>query len=85
MKKVFLFICITWLFYGCGGGNKGQLTGVLNRPSWYQPDPYGMVYIPSGSYGMGPSDQDVPYTITSQTRNVTVHAFYMDYTAITNN
>jgi formylglycine-generating enzyme required for sulfatase activity len=34
---------------------------------------------------MGPSDQDVPYSMTSQQKTVTVQAFYMDETEITNN
>ncbi|MBK8846424.1 MAG: SUMF1/EgtB/PvdO family nonheme iron enzyme [Bacteroidetes bacterium] len=85
MKKLILIFSLAVVLAGCGGGNKGQLTGVLNRPSWYQPDPYGMVFIPSGSYTMGPSDQDVPYALTSQSRTVSVHAFYMDETEITNN
>lgn len=69
----------------CGGGNRGQLTGALNRERWYQADPYGMVFIPSGAYNMGPSDQDVPYAMTAQSKTVSVHAFYMDNTEITNN
>lgn len=70
---------------GCGGSGNGELTGVLHRDKWYQPDPYGMVYIPSGSYNMGPSDQDVPYAVTAQSKSVTIPAFYMDHTEITNN
>jgi sulfatase modifying factor 1 len=34
---------------------------------------------------MGPSDQDVPYAITAQGKTVTIPAFYMDNTEITNN
>ena len=48
-------------------------------------DPYGMLYIPMGSYNMGPSDQDVPYALTTQAKTVSVQAFYMDETEITNN
>ncbi|HRI42394.1 MAG TPA: SUMF1/EgtB/PvdO family nonheme iron enzyme [Bacteroidia bacterium] len=70
---------------GCGSGNKGELTGVLHREKWYQADPYGMVYIPAGSYNMGPSDQDVNYSLTAQSKTVTIPAFYMDHTEITNN
>jgi sulfatase modifying factor 1 len=70
---------------GCGSSNNGELTGVLHREKWFQPDPYGMVFIPSGSYNMGPSDQDVPYAVTAQSKTVTVPAFYMDNTEITNN
>jgi len=63
----------------------GQLVGVQGRPEFYQPDPYGMLFIPMGSYNMGPGDQDVPYALTSQSKTVSVQAFYMDETEITNN
>ena len=88
MKKIG-FLCSIVLFglmfSGCGSGSKGELTGVLNREKWYQADPYGMVFIPSGSYHMGPSDEDVPYAVTAQAKSVTIPAFYMDNTEITNN
>jgi len=85
MKRIFLFITIALVLSSCGGGNRGQLVGTQGREKWYQPDPYGMVFIPSGSYNMGPSDQDVPYALTAQSRTVSVHAFYMDDTEISNN
>jgi gliding motility-associated lipoprotein GldK len=34
---------------------------------------------------MGPSDQDVPYAVTAQSKTVTLPAFWMDNTEITNN
>jgi gliding motility-associated lipoprotein GldK len=52
---------------------------------WNPTDPYGMVYIPQGTYNMGPSDQDVPFANVSQSKTVSVGAFYMDETEITNN
>ncbi|MGQ3015419.1 MAG: gliding motility lipoprotein GldK, partial [Flavobacteriales bacterium] len=58
--------------YSCGDPYGGQLVGAQNRPKWYQPDPFGMVYVPMGSYNMGPSDQDVPSNFTSQSKTVTV-------------
>ena len=85
MRKLIIASAVLIILSSCGSGNRGQLIGVQKRPKWYQPDPYGMVYIPSGSYNMGPSDQDVPYSLTAQSRTVTVHAFYMDNTEITNN
>src|ERR1051325_10481637 len=84
-KAGLLVLLTAAIISGCGGGNKGQLTGVLNREKWYQADPYGMVYIPGGSFNMGPSDQDVPYAITAQSKTVTIPAFYMDNTESTNN
>ncbi|NNM15138.1 MAG: SUMF1/EgtB/PvdO family nonheme iron enzyme [Bacteroidia bacterium] len=85
MKKLIVISFSALILASCGNSNNGQLTGVQKRQKWFQPDPYGMVYIPSGSYNMGPSDQDVPYGLTSQSRTVTVHAMYMDNTEITNN
>ena len=83
--KAFLFALASVVFAGCSSSNNGELTGVMKREKWYQPDPYGMVYIPAGSFNMGPSDQDVPYALTAQAKTVTVQPFYMDNTEITNN
>ncbi|HLG36414.1 MAG TPA: SUMF1/EgtB/PvdO family nonheme iron enzyme [Bacteroidia bacterium] len=85
LKSLLILAVLAQLLSGCGGGEQGQLTGVLKRPKWYQADPYGMVYIPAGSYNMGPSDQDVPYAVVSQSKTVTIPAFYMDNTEISNN
>jgi formylglycine-generating enzyme len=85
MKRLLISFTILLILSSCGGGNRGQLVGSQKREKWYQADPYGMVFIPSGSYNMGPSDQDVPYAVVAQSRTVSVHAFYMDNTEITNN
>lgn len=85
MRNLILLFVAATLLSSCGGGNRGQLVGSQGREPWYQADPFGMVFIPSGSYTMGPSDQDVPYALVSQSRTVSVHAFYMDETEITNN
>jgi len=87
MKKFLIIIsCIAILFLGsCKNNGNGELIGVQGRGNFYQPTPYGMLFIPPGSYQMGPSDQDVPYSMTSQQKTVTVQAFYMDETEITNN
>lgn len=86
LKSIGLLLPIGMLVLaGCGSSNKGELTGVMGREKWFQPDPYGMVYIPAGSFNMGNGDQDVTYAITSQSKTVTMPAFYMDNTEITNN
>ena len=85
MKRLIISSAVLLLLSSCGGGNRGQLVGVQPRERWYQADPYGMVFIPSGAFNMGPSDQDVPYAVIAQSRTVSVHAFYMDNTEITNN
>ncbi|MEI7594653.1 MAG: SUMF1/EgtB/PvdO family nonheme iron enzyme [Bacteroidota bacterium] len=86
MKKISLIaVVLIALLSSCGDTGKGYLIGVQDREVWFQPDPYGMLFIPQGSYNMGPSDQDVPYSQTAQSKTVSVQAFYMDETEITNN
>lgn len=85
MKKLLFITGAVVALGSCGGGFQGQLIGVQNRPKWYQADPYGMVYMPMGSYNMGESDQDVPQSFVSQSKTVSVQAFYMDQTEISNN
>jgi len=87
MKKFLIIIAIfaTLTIIGCKNSGSGELTGVQGRDGFYQPTPYGMLFIPPGSYQMGPSGQDVPYSLTAQAKTVTVQAFYMDETEITNN
>ncbi|MCB0430260.1 MAG: SUMF1/EgtB/PvdO family nonheme iron enzyme [Flavobacteriales bacterium] len=80
------WIVLAFLAGGCGGYyDNGELTGVLGRPKWYMDDPYGTIYIPMGSYNMGPSDQEVPYAQTAHSKTVSVQAYYMDDTEISNN
>ena len=85
MKKLLIVGFVALILSSCMNDAGGQLTGVLGRQVWYQPDPYGMLYIPPGSYNMGPNDQDAPYSYTSKSKTVSVQAFYMDETEITNN
>ncbi len=84
MKKLLLLGFIVPFFIGCNS-RSGNLTGVLGRPV-YQPEiPLGMVYVPSGSYDMGENDQDVPFLHQTRAKTVSVQAFYIDQTEITNN
>jgi len=85
MKRFFvLYALLVLVATSCYNGN-GELVGVLNRPVWYDYDPYGTVYIGAGAYNMGASSQDVPFAHTSRSKTVSVQAFYMDITEITNN
>jgi len=69
----------------CAQRDNGQLVGVLDRPAWNGINPYGMVYIPSGTLHIGPSDQDVNHTLVQRPRTISIQGFYMDDTEITNN
>lgn len=85
MKKILLLSSVVALLSGCAGSGNGELIGGTDRLVWNPTDPYGMVFIPQGSFVMGPSDQDVPFANVSTNQRVSVGAFYMDETEITNN
>ena len=88
MKKIkyILISTLAIILSACSGGSgTGELIGVQKRQIFNPTDPYGMVFIPQGSFIMGPSDQDVPFANVSQSKRVSVGAFYMDETEITNN
>jgi len=78
-------VVIISILTGCGTSNNGELVGVLDRPEWFEPDPYGMQFVPMGSFNMGPSGQDVPFNLTGQIKTVSIDPFWMDDTEITNN
>src|SRR4030043_772689 len=86
MKKVILSALILLLILtGCGSSNNGELTGVLGRKKFFEPEPFEMAFIPAGNFIMGPSDQDAVFAMNSISKSVTVDAFWMDQTEITNN
>lgn len=85
MKRLtYIFIILITTLSACNREN-GELIGVQGRPDFYQPVPYGMLLIPQGSFTMGNTDQDVPGARVSETKVVSIAAFYMDQTEITNN
>ncbi len=85
MKKLFFFLILLAIFSSCSNTGNGELIGVSDRSKFYQPDPYGMTFVPLGHYTMGVGEQDVPYTQMNSPKTVTVSSFYMDETEITNN
>jgi gliding motility-associated lipoprotein GldK len=86
MKQIYFLIVILvgGLLSGCGGGgDRGELLGVSQR-TFRAEVPYGMVYIPSGTFLMGQTDQDITFSQIAQTKQVTIPAFFMDQTEVTN-
>lgn len=65
--------------------NDGQLHGVAPSSRWVPSRPIGMVYVPSGTFHMGSSDEDINYTYTARNKSVSISGFWMDATEITNN
>ena len=61
----------------------GEVTGV-GGSYWSEPTPYGMVLIDRGSIAMGPGKDDSIQGIKADPRGVSVDAFWMDETEITN-
>jgi formylglycine-generating enzyme required for sulfatase activity len=85
MRKALCISVLVIFLYSCGGSKSGELTGVQDRPSYFEPEPSGMVFIPQGSFNMGPSDQQVTWSRNSMSKTVSVDAFWIDETEITNN
>ena len=64
----------------------GQLKGTdVGSAKYVLPRPYGMVFIPSGTFHMGPSDEDISASFTARNKQVSLNEFWMDATEITNN
>jgi formylglycine-generating enzyme required for sulfatase activity len=90
MKKYLSFLFVLSFMYACSD-IEGNLVGVSGRDTWY-PDvlgpgkvPLGMVYVPSGAYQAGEDDEDIMGFHTARKHTVSVPAFYMDATEISNN
>ncbi|OKS87979.1 hypothetical protein RG47T_3443 [Mucilaginibacter polytrichastri] len=86
MKKLYyLFVLlIVGILSSCGRGNdRGEVKGVPQR-SFRAEIPYGMVYIPGGSFLMGQTDQDVTFAQIAQNKQVTIPPFFMDQTELSN-
>ncbi|MDB5158490.1 MAG: gliding motility-associated lipoprotein [Mucilaginibacter sp.] len=85
MKQIYFLVIIlgTAILSGCHHSDRGEAIGAPSRYS--KPEvPYGMVYIPSGSFLMGQTDQDITFAQIAQTKQVTIPAFFMDQTETTN-
>ena len=78
---------ITLGFAGCASGTRGsaggEVTGV-GGTSWTEPTPYGMVLVSRGSMKAGPSEADSAWNLRADARGMSVDAFWMDETEVTN-
>ena len=66
-----------------GGSAGGEVTGV-GGTSWGEPTPYGMVLVSRGSMDMGPAKADSAWDLAADTKGMSVDAFWMDETEVTN-
>jgi gliding motility-associated lipoprotein GldK len=91
-KSLYLTVTIglSLCLYGCFGGSNYGYTGEISRGTKgrfnnsAESPPYGMVYIPSGAFVIGNNDQDVMWAMNSTQKTITINAFWMDQTEITN-
>ena len=83
--KYFAAIFIASVLYSCtpykGGG---ELIGTRKSKKWFEPQPYGMVMIPTGSLNIGNNDEDITWAMSSAAKTISIPAFWMDETEITN-
>ena len=93
LSAALLLVAVS-LLTGCGKIGKdasrslpmdGQLHGVAPGPRYNLAKPFGMLYVPSGTFHMGPSDEDVNYAYSARNKQISINGFWMDATEITNN
>lgn len=91
--SLILLFSLVLVFEGCftkkgkrsGVPDNGQLVGVSPNARTSMNKPIGMVYVPPGTFHMGPSDEDINYNFTARNKQVSINGFWMDATEITNN
>ena len=83
MLKKFILLFLFLISLSCSKGDRGELIGVKAN-KFFPNKPHGMVLIPSGSFTMGPSNPNAVLDQNPTVKTVSVKAFYMDETEITN-
>ena len=71
----------------CASGSRnasgGELTGV-GAATWAEPAPYGMALVDRGSIKAGPQEPDSLWGLRADAHGISVDAFWMDETEVTN-
>jgi gliding motility-associated lipoprotein GldK len=85
MKRDIFFAAIMAILLVVSGCSKpkGHLVGIYSRTK-SETAPYGMVFVPRGSFNMGVNDQSVTWAMQPNQRTISIDAFWMDQTEITN-
>ncbi|NOR75560.1 MAG: SUMF1/EgtB/PvdO family nonheme iron enzyme, partial [Draconibacterium sp.] len=86
MRKAIIYfsIALGLLFNSCQQSYVYHPDREPKSKDWFEPSPYGMVYIQRNAFKMGPTSDEVSQ-INNPTKSVSVEAFWMDDTEITNN
>lgn len=83
MKRILPVILLPFLFVACNKPT-GELIGIGTKGAFEEAQPYGMVFVKRGSFLMGANDQSAIGGINDKAVTVSVDAFWMDETEITN-
>ena len=91
MKKLTIYlltiIIAAAVVSSCATGSRnssgGEVTGV-GGTAWNEPQPYGMVLVSRGSMEIGPKEADSLWNLRANSRGMSVDAFWMDETEVTN-
>tara|TARA_B110000003_G_scaffold203566_1_gene202285 strand:+ start:592 stop:2097 length:1506 start_codon:yes stop_codon:yes gene_type:complete len=83
VKKIFYLVITVLFITSCSKSDRGELTGVKGT-KFFPDKPSGMVLVPSGSFLMGSADEDIVGLQNAPTSTVSIKAFFMDETEITN-
>ncbi len=85
-KAIFYFLMSAGLLFPSCRNEINQFLpgGERKSKNWFEPTPYGMVFIQRGSFVRGPSGEEVKKK-PGITKRVSVESFWMDDTEITNN
>ncbi len=84
-KRIFFILIIaTTLLFSCNRPTVYIPGAPDSRGKWYEPIPFGMAYVDRGSFRLGTSD-DIIEGSNNTVRTISVDAFWMDDTEITNN
>jgi sulfatase modifying factor 1 len=89
MKKILIYFIMAIAMASCMSSKKsisgegGEVTGVP-ATSWAEATPYGMVLVDRGSMKVGPAEADSTWGLLPDARGISVDAFWMDETEITN-
>ena len=84
LSKVLLIAVLLVSFVAC---NKpaGELIGASDAKAFPEANPHGMIFIRKGAFMMGENSQSALSTQPDNNLKVTVDAFWMDETEVTNN
>ena len=84
LTKILPLIALTIALVGCNRP-AGELVGARSVGVFKEANPYGMLFIKKGSFMMGANTQSAVFEQPDNIIMVTVDAFWMDETEITNN